>query len=286
MVLHHADRYCVAAGSLLIDGQKGLNIGFLMPTLREELAEAKANPLPDYLPGAKVHRPIWALACRMARVEALDGHGANFGFLLGSQHQFRGFGPALLEKYVCLGEDDDLSRASGRYADVTKSADLYIDSPDFVLPTTISDTPGVNDPFLARKRATLATLGKTDVCVIVLSANQAFSTIDLALMRVPMAMKAEQIILFVNRVDELENPDTQIPEIDAFIRGVLQSKGIKTRVPIVYGSAVWAELAMRGEQSSITRTALQRLMLLADARVVRATKAGAIDKQHLGRHRL
>lgn len=219
---------------------------------------------------------------RVMRAKTEARLGANFGFLLGSQHQFRGFGPELLEKYVCLGEDDDLSQASGRYADVTKSADLYIDSPDFVLPTTISDTPGVNDPFLARERATLATLGKTDVCVIVLSANQAFSTVDLALMRVLMAMKAEQIILFVNRVDELENPDEQIPEIDAFIRGVLQSKGIRTRVPIVYGSAVWADLALRGEQSSITRTALQRLMLLADARVVRATRAGAMDKLHLG----
>jgi hypothetical protein len=208
--------------------------------------------------------------------------GANFSFLLGSQHQFRGFGPELLEKYVCLGEDGDIVQASGRYADVTKSADLYIDSPDYILPTTISDTPGVNDPFLARERATLATLGKTDICVIVLSANQAFSTVDLALMRVLMAMKAEQIILFVNRVDELENPDLQIPEIDAFIRSVLQSKGIRTRVPIVYGSAVWAELAMRGEQSTITRTALQRLMLLADARVVRAGRTGTGDKLHLG----
>ncbi|WP_137111128.1 hypothetical protein [Rhodobacter sp. SY28-1] len=162
---------------------------------------------------------------------------------------------------------------------MTKAADLYIDSADYILPTTISGTPGVNDPFLARERATL---GKTDVCVIVLSANQAFSTVDLALMRVLMAMKAEQIILFVNRVDELENPDVQIPEIDAFIRGVLQSKGIRTRVPIIYGSAVWAELAMRGEQSTIPRAALQRLMLLADARVVRAGKTGTGDKLHLG----
>lgn len=219
---------------------------------------------------------------RVMRAKTEARLGTNFGFLLGSQHQFRGFGPELLEKYVCLGEDGDVTQASGRYADVTKAADLYIDSPDFVLPTTISDTPGVNDPFLARERATLATLGKTDICVIVLSANQAFSTVDLALMRVLLAMKAEQIILFVNRVDELENPDVQIPEIDAFIRGVLQSKGIKTRVPIVYGSAVWAELAMRGEQSTITRTALQRLMLLADARAVRAAKGVPADKLHLG----
>ena len=71
MVLHHGDRSWVAAGSLLIDGQKGLNIGFLMPTLRGELAEtdADAGPLPDHLPGEDFHKAIWALATRMSRVE-------------------------------------------------------------------------------------------------------------------------------------------------------------------------------------------------------------------------
>ena len=69
MVLHHRDRCWVVAGSLLIEGQKGLNIGFLMPTLRGELAETDAGPLPDYLPGAEVHQVLWALATRMSRVE-------------------------------------------------------------------------------------------------------------------------------------------------------------------------------------------------------------------------
>lgn len=70
MVLHHLDRTWVAAGSLLIEGQKGLNIGFLMPTLRGEISETAAGPLPDYLPGADVQKVIWALATRMSRVEA------------------------------------------------------------------------------------------------------------------------------------------------------------------------------------------------------------------------
>lgn len=70
MVLHHRDRTWVAAGSLLIEGQKGLNIGFLMPTLRGELDEADAGPLPDHKPLADHHRVLWAIATRMARVEA------------------------------------------------------------------------------------------------------------------------------------------------------------------------------------------------------------------------
>lgn len=70
MVLHHRDRSWVAAGSLLVEGQKGLNIGFLMPTLRAELSEDPAGPLPDHQPTGDHHRALWALAARMARVEA------------------------------------------------------------------------------------------------------------------------------------------------------------------------------------------------------------------------
>lgn len=70
MVLHHLDRCWVAAGSLLIDGQKGLNIGFLMPTLRGEIAEVEAGPLPDFLPAGDLYQVLWALASRMSLVEA------------------------------------------------------------------------------------------------------------------------------------------------------------------------------------------------------------------------
>lgn len=70
MVLHHANRCWVAAGRLLMEGQKGLNIGFLMPTLRGEIGEVIATPLPDHVPGEVDRKVIWALATRMARVEA------------------------------------------------------------------------------------------------------------------------------------------------------------------------------------------------------------------------
>ena len=95
--------------------------------------------------------------------------GANFSLLLGSQHRFNGFSTQILEKYVCLGEEQAEGTPGGRYADVTKSAELYIDQAGIGLPMTISDTPGVNDPFLARERATLATLSQSDICVVVLS---------------------------------------------------------------------------------------------------------------------
>jgi hypothetical protein len=70
MVLHHRNRCWVAAGHLLIEGQKGLNIGFLMPALRGELGEAGPATLPEYRPGEDYRKVIWGLAARMSRVEA------------------------------------------------------------------------------------------------------------------------------------------------------------------------------------------------------------------------
>jgi hypothetical protein len=206
--------------------------------------------------------------------------GANFSLLLGSQHRFNGFTTQLLEKYVCLGEDQAEGNPGGRYADVTKAADLFVDSAGFGLPTTISDTPGVNDPFLARERATLDTLSKSDICVVVLSAHQAFSSVDLALMRILLALQAEQVILFVNRIDELENPDEQIREIDGFIRGILKDKGIKGNLPIVYGSALWAEYALTGSEGDMPTSASCKLADLAEARLLRA-QAKASDARLL-----
>jgi hypothetical protein len=208
--------------------------------------------------------------------------GANFGLLLGSQHRFNEFSTQLLEKYVCLGEGETHGEPGGRYADVTKAADLYVDSADFGLPMTISDTPGVNDPFLARERATLDTLSNSDICVVVLSAHQAFSMVDLALMRILLALQSDQVILFVNRIDELEHPDEQIREIDAFIRGILKDKGFKGNLPIVYGSALWAELALTGSVQDVPILACSKLAALAEARVRRARQGVAEGRLLLG----
>jgi hypothetical protein len=70
MVLHHRNRCWVATGYLLLEGQKGLNIGFLMPALRSELGEVGPASLPDYRPDDDYRKVIWGLAARMSRVEA------------------------------------------------------------------------------------------------------------------------------------------------------------------------------------------------------------------------
>ncbi|MBD3625569.1 MAG: dynamin family protein [Rhodobacteraceae bacterium] len=174
--------------------------------------------------------------------------GANFDMLLGSKHRFSAFDPALVAKYVCHGDEDDGAPVQGRYADVTKSAALHLDAPEYGIPLTLRDTPGVNDPLLVREETTLQSLRDTDICLVVLSAHQAMTTSDLALIRILNAMNAEQIVLFINRIDELDDPEAQCPEIEAHVKATLAQHGCGQDAPIVFGSALWANAALTGAQ--------------------------------------
>jgi len=189
--------------------------------------------------------------------------GRNFKYLLGSAHHFTSFNPDLIKRYVCLGDEDAVQAPEGRFADLTRSADIYLDDDTYPLPTTIRDTPGVNDPFLTRESVTLANLSDTDICIIVLSAHQAFTTVDIALLRILLALRHDQIVLFINRIDELEDPDRQIDEIDSYVRDALVDQGLPEDLPIIFGSALWARSTWDGvPDAEIARSdrSMDRLM--------------------------
>lgn len=198
--------------------------------------------------------------------------GRNFNLLLDGYHSFLGFTPDLIKKYVCLGDEDE--KSDGRYADITRSAELHIENNDYVLPTVICDTPGVNDPFLLREAVTLDNLSNTDICVVVLSAHQALSTVDIGLLRILLALKHKELVLFVNRIDELQDPDNQIIEIDNFIREILEEHGMPKDLPVIFGSAAWGEVAVTG---SADEESEQRLTAFATARAARLTQSKPQD---------
>jgi hypothetical protein len=68
MVLKTQERNWTAAGSILVEGRPGMNIGLLMPSLRGvPRLPAGALPMPRHdLP---LHRALWALSQRLAQVE-------------------------------------------------------------------------------------------------------------------------------------------------------------------------------------------------------------------------
>ncbi|PPB82600.1 dynamin family protein [Albidovulum inexpectatum] len=181
------------------------------------------------------------------RRQAQARFGSGFEALLGKIHKYSYCERDLVERYVSMGDPatDSKGRRS-RFADITRSADLYVDHPHLPGRMSLRDTPGVNDTFLVREQITLRSLARTDVCIVVLSAHEALSTADMALMRMISALEDRQVVLFVNRIDELERPSEQVPEIRASILATLAKTDGGRSVELVFGSARWAEIALNG----------------------------------------
>lgn len=192
--------------------------------------------------------------------------GRNFKLLLGNQHAFSSYSADLIKRYVCLGEDEMGDEGEGRFADLTKSADLFMDDESFPYPITLADTPGVNDPFLVREAATLENLRKSNVFVVVLSAHQALSSVDLGLLRLLKNLHSNRLIVFVNRIDELPDPHAQIKEIRKYVAGILRKQDISADVPVIFGSAAWADAAIRGDFENLPEDSIESLAALVDGR--------------------
>ncbi len=183
--------------------------------------------------------------------------GKKFELLLGQKHEYGYFDNDLIEKYVCLGDffdDEDVSGApdtQGRFADITKSADLYFQRSEIPINLCIRDTPGVNDTFMMREQITIRAIRDSRICVVVLSAHQALSSVDMAIIRMIANIKSREVVIFVNRIDELQNPKKQIPEIRNSIKETLKAHSGPENTQIIFGSALWANVALTGDQDRL-----------------------------------
>ena len=167
--------------------------------------------------------------------------GKKFELLLGTSHSYDMIDKDLIDRYVCYGgweDDEDTSR--GRFADITKLANLYLDLPGYPTGLCLRDTPGVNDTFMMREQITINSIRDSRLCIVVLSAHQALSTMDMALLRLIANVDAREVVLFVNRIDELDDPVSEIPEIEKNFRQTLKKQDVAEDVQIVFGSAYWA----------------------------------------------
>jgi signal recognition particle receptor subunit beta len=184
--------------------------------------------------------------------------GRNFELLLGQTHNYDRADTHLIERYVCMGDPETYEQEAarqGRFADITRAADIYLRIPDYPVAFSLQDTPGVNDPFLMREQITLRCVRNSELCVMVLSAAQALNTVDLALIRLLSTLDRRQLIIFVNRIDELDRPSEQVPEIRAFLDATLARHGVGSVTHIVFGSARWAEAALSGRPRDLPEAA-------------------------------
>lgn len=192
------------------------------------------------------------LEIEQMRERAQKQLGDKFQSLLGKTHKFDNATTDVLARYICAGDDPEAlvkENVAGRYADITREASVYFEQEKFAFPSILVDTPGLNDPLLIREEITLQSLEQSQVFVLVLSAHQAFSSADLYLVRILNALRLDRLVIFVNRSDELTNPETDIPSIRQHITKFMATEIPGAKVPIVFGSAACASNAIIGETS-------------------------------------
>jgi GTP-binding protein EngB required for normal cell division len=183
------------------------------------------------------------------REKAEEKLGERYGELLGTQHAVPVVTLDVLEKYIAaespLGDEDGSS--AGEFSMITKAAHLYFDLASFFYPTVVIDTPGINDPFLVRDEITRQNLERANVFVIVVTARQPLSNADLDLLRILRGLRKDNIVIFVNKADELGDEAGHASAIMDRIRVLLKKEFPGTDIPIIMGSARWAEIAMEDD---------------------------------------
>lgn len=186
--------------------------------------------------------------------------GKHYQTLLGTTHEYEFLTPDLLKRYVCAGpgSDDGLERESlGRYAALTKVANAYMRMPEFQVPTIVTDTPGVNDPFLVRDEFTCRSLDKSDVFIVALSAHQPLTDVDIALIRILAKQDNKDVLIYVNRIDELDDYNVEVPRVLADVERRLRIAIPDIEFQMVAGSAYMASLALRtDDEAAAARAAL------------------------------
>lgn len=184
--------------------------------------------------------------------------GRHFGLLLGKHHAYDFVTPDLLQRYVCAGPglDEGLeNEALGRYAALTKVANVSMRLPAFEVPTILTDTPGVNDPFLVRDEFTCRSLDHSDVFIVVLSAHQPLTDVDIALIRILATQDAKDVLIFVNRVDELDDYEHEVPRVMHDVADRLQQAIPDIDFTVVAGSGYMAELTQRSDPEAQAQAA-------------------------------
>ncbi|HSF93815.1 MAG TPA: dynamin family protein [Thermohalobaculum sp.] len=178
--------------------------------------------------------------------------GDQFHQLLGREHRVKDLNGEILRHYVCTGDppgetpvQQRRGHAEGRFADITKSADMYFDAGPFAIPTTVIDTPGINDHSVIRDEIAQQALGHADLHVLVISARQVMAEGEACLTRLARALNLSQMAVFVSGIDQLDEPAIEAPKIDRQVRQILQRQFPAADIPVIVGSGAWGELALQ-----------------------------------------
>ena len=95
--------------------------------------------------------------------------------------------------------------------------------------------------------------------MVVLSAQQALNTVDLVQLRLNSSIKSRQVVLFVNRIDELSEPARELPRSKQSLLRTLADSNGPENPRIIFGSALWATAALDGSTDTLPGPSLLTL---------------------------
>ena len=172
--------------------------------------------------------------------------GEQFHHLLGKAHFYQTVQPGILQNYLCAGPPvGEVSREikPGRYADITKTANVYFPLPPMAVPAVVIDTPGTNDPTHLRHRITREIIEGADIYIVVITARQALASSDVTLLELLRELEKRRIVVFINRIDELNERAADAELVLTHVRDQLARVFPDVAIPVIAGSAKWAALS-------------------------------------------
>lgn len=214
----------------------------------------------DLLPG--FNTDILKEQVEEMRENAKKRLGSLYKHLLGRKHEFNLITPEILERYVSAGHanNTDPSSTAGKFSGITKSAAVFMPPGPFAIPVTISDTPGINDPFLVRDEITTSSFRRADIFIVALSVHQALNMADIALLKMLSVHTGKKTVIFVNRCDEVDAPSEVVPDVLSALDERLREELDHPNFTLIAGSAAWGSIATIGSDSDVAAA-------MADGRV-------------------
>jgi hypothetical protein len=199
--------------------------------------------------------------------------------LLGRHHAYDWISPGLIARYAGAAQRGRPGSSTRQpsldsYCDITRSANVYLDNGSFACPLTLIDTPGLDDFSLARDEIVLRSIEDADACVIVLSAHQGLSKADAELLRMMQGLRKDRIVVFINRLDELDDATRRGPCIVDQVRAVLQGE-LDASIPVLLGSAKWANEALRA--GGLAEDSLEAARAASRAKAIGVATANGIE---------
>lgn len=234
--------------NLPCDPENGVSFEFFSEDDWTEIIEGKsamADFSEELLPGFDAD--LLREQSKELREKAKRRLGDHYHTILGSTHEFNFTSPDLLKRYVCASAEaveDTAQENLGRYAALTREANVFMQNDLFQVPTILTDTPGVNDPFLVRDEVTCRALDRSDLFVMVLSAHQPLTDVDLGLIRLLSNENARDVLIFVNRMDELDEYGSRYEALLEDVSDRLREAIPETEFKVMLGSGFMADAVL------------------------------------------